>query len=153
MRWLELRVPPPVVAVAAALLMWLVAIPLPALDLDLPARYEVAAVFLVVAAVIVGAALFGFRKANTTINPMTPEASSALVVRSIYRLTRNPMYLAMLTVLLGWAYVVANVAALVMLPLFVLYLNRFQIAPEERALAARFGADYERYRRSVRRWL
>jgi protein-S-isoprenylcysteine O-methyltransferase Ste14 len=153
MRWLELRVPPPVIAATAALLMWLAAIPFPALDLDLPARYEVAAVFLAVAAVAAGAALFGFRKANTTINPMTPEASSALVVRGVYRLTRNPMYLAMLVVLAGWAYVVANAAALVMLPLFVLYLNRFQIVPEERALAVRFGEDYERYRRSVRRWL
>jgi protein-S-isoprenylcysteine O-methyltransferase Ste14 len=153
MPWLELRVPPPVVAAAAALLMWLIAILFSALDLDLPARYEVAAVFLAVAAVTVGAALFGFRKAKTTINPMTPEASSALVVHGVYRLTRNPMYLALLAVLLGWAYVVANVAALVMLPLFMLYLNRFQIAPEERALAARFGDHYERYRRSVRRWL
>ena len=153
MRWLELRVPPPVVAAAAALLMWLIAIPFPALDLDLPARYEVAAVFLAVAAVTGGAALFGFRKAKTTINPMTPEASSALIVHGVYRLTRNPMYLALLAVLLGWAYVVANVTALVMLLLFMLYLNRFQIAPEERALAARFGDDYERYRRSVRRWL
>lgn len=153
MRWLELRVPPPVVTAVAALLMWLVAIPFPSLDLDFPARYEVAAVFLALAALTVGAALFGFRKAGTTINPMTPEASSALVVRGVYRLTRNPMYLALLAVLVGWAYVVANVAALVMLPLFMLYLNRFQIGPEERALAARFGADYERYRRSVRRWL
>ena len=63
------------------------------------------------------------------------------------------MYLAMLILLAGWCYVVANGAALAMLPLFVAYLNRFQIQPEERALAARFGEGFERYRASVRRWL
>ena len=84
---------------------------------------------------------------------MTPESSSALVSGGVYRFTRNPMYLAMLCVLIGWALVVSNVAALVMLPLFVAYLNRFQIRPEERALHARFGAEFERYRDSVRRWL
>jgi protein-S-isoprenylcysteine O-methyltransferase Ste14 len=63
------------------------------------------------------------------------------------------MYLGMLLILAGWALVVSNLAALVMLPLFVLYLNRFQIGPEERALQARFGAEFEDYCRKVRRWL
>ena len=66
---------------------------------------------------------------------------------------RNPMYLAMLLVLVGWACIVANWAALAMLPLFVATLNRLQIEPEERALHARFGAEFENYRRKVRRWL
>jgi protein-S-isoprenylcysteine O-methyltransferase Ste14 len=153
MKWLELRVPPPVVTATAALLMWLIAIPFPSLDLDLPARSAVGGIFVVLGLVMGAAALFGFRKANTTINPMTPDASTALVVQGVYRLTRNPMYLALLAILIGWGYVVANVAALAMLPLFMLYLDRFQIGPEERALQARFGADYERYRGSVRRWL
>ena len=74
-------------------------------------------------------------------------------MRGIYRWTRNPMYLAMLLVLVAWACIVANVAALAILPLFVAYLNRFQIGPEERALQARFGAEFEQYRRNVRRWL
>ena len=99
------------------------------------------------------AAVLGFRRAKTTINPLTPQASSALVVRGIYRWTRNPMYLAMLLVLIGWACIVSNWAALAMLPLFVATLNRLQIEPEERALHARFGAEFENYRRKVRRWL
>jgi protein-S-isoprenylcysteine O-methyltransferase Ste14 len=63
------------------------------------------------------------------------------------------MYLGMLLILAGWALVVSNLAALAMLPLFVAYLNRFQIGPEERALRARFGAEFENYCRTVRRWL
>jgi protein-S-isoprenylcysteine O-methyltransferase Ste14 len=153
MQWLELRVPPPVVMASVALLMWLVALLFPFLDAQVPARIPVAGVFVVIALVIGITALLGFRQAKTTVNPMKPEASSALVTAGIYQLSRNPMYLGMLLILAGWALVVSNLAALVMLPLFVLYLNRFQIGPEERALQARFGAEFEDYCRKVRRWL
>ena len=145
--------PPPVVAAIFALLMWFAAVAFPLLDVEVPAREALAATFVILGLIIGIAAVLGFRRARTTINPMTPEASSALVVRGIYRRTRNPMYLAMLLVLVGWTCVVSNWAALAMLPLFVVYLNRFQIAPEERALHARFGSEFENYRRKVRRWL
>jgi len=134
-----------------ALLMWLVAVP--ALDFPLPGRALIAAAFFVVSLVIGLPAVLGFRRAKTTVNPLKPEASTALVTGGIYRWTRNPMYLAMLLLLLAWACIVSNWAALAMLPLFVAYLNRFQIAPEERALQARFGTEFESYRRKVRRWL
>ena len=136
-----------------ALMMWFVARAFPSLDVDLPARIPAASAILIVSMVIGIAAVVGFRRAKTTINPLTPQASSALVVRGIYRWTRNPMYLAMLLVLVSWACIVANAAALAMLPLFVATLNRLQIQPEERALRARFGAEFENYRRKVRRWL
>ena len=136
---------------ACALLMWLIAFP--ALDFALPGRAVVAAVFFIAALVTGLPAVLGFRRAKTTVNPLKPEASTALVTGGIYRWTRNPMYLAMLLLLIGWACIVSNWAALAMLPLFVAYLNRFQIGPEERALQARFGAEFESYRRKVRRWL
>ena len=134
-----------------ALLMWLIAVP--ALDFALPGREMLAAIFFVVALIVGLSAVLGFHRAKTTVNPLKPDAASALVVRGIYRWTRNPMYLAMLLVLVAWACIVANWAALAILPLFVIYLNRFQIVPEERALHARFGAQFENYRRKVRRWL
>ncbi len=136
---------------ACALLMWLVAFPV--FDFALPGREIVAAVLVVVALIVGLPAVVGFRRAKTTVNPLKPEASTALVTGGIYRWTRNPMYLAMLFLLLAWACIVSNWAALAMLPLFVAYLNRFQIGPEERALQARFGAEFESYRRKVRRWL
>ena len=134
-----------------ALLMWLIAVP--ALDFALPGREMLAAIFFVVALIVGLSAVLGFHRAKTTVNPLKPDAASALVVRGIYRWTRNPMYLAMLLVLVAWACIVANWAALAILPLFMIYLNRFQIVPEERALHARFGAQFENYRRKVRRWL
>ena len=136
---------------ACALLMWLIAFP--ALDFALPGRAVVAAVFFIAALVTGLPAVLGFRRAKTTVNPLKPEASTALVTGGIYRWTRNPMYLAMLLLLAAWACIVSNWAALAMLPLFVAYLNRFQIGPEERALQARFGAEFDSYRRQVRRWL
>jgi protein-S-isoprenylcysteine O-methyltransferase Ste14 len=153
MRWLELRVPPPIVAAAMAVLMWLAAMAAPSLHFDLPAHLAAALAATLLALAIGAAALLGFRKAKTTVNPMKPEASSALVVGGVYRLTRNPMYLAMLVILIAWGLWLSNLLAFVVLPLFVAYLNRFQIEPEERALQARFGAEFERYRASVRRWL
>ena len=134
-----------------ALLMWLVAFPL--FDLNLPWREVLAGVFVVLALAIGLSAVLSFHRAKTTVNPLAPEKASALVVRGVFRWTRNPMYLAMLLVLIAWACIVANVAALAILPLFVAYLNRFQIAPEERALQARFGGEFEQYKRTVRRWL
>jgi protein-S-isoprenylcysteine O-methyltransferase Ste14 len=90
---------------------------------------------------------------RTTTNPLKPANASALVVRGIYRVTRNPMYLGLAALLAAWAIYLSSLAALAVLPLFVLYINRFQIAPEERALRSRFGAEFEAYRARVRRWI
>jgi protein-S-isoprenylcysteine O-methyltransferase Ste14 len=98
-------------------------------------------------------ALVHFLQRRTTINPLKPASASTLVTGGIYRFTRNPMYLGLATLLLAWAIYLGSLAALAALPLFILYMNRFQIAPEERALEARFGAEYIAYRARVRRWL
>lgn len=63
------------------------------------------------------------------------------------------MYLGMLLVLAAWAVWLGSVLALLFLPLFVAWMTRFQIVPEERALSDRFGPVYAEYRRSVRRWI
>jgi protein-S-isoprenylcysteine O-methyltransferase Ste14 len=84
---------------------------------------------------------------------MTPEAASSLVVAGIYRVTRNPMYLGFLLILLGWAAWLSNVLALLPLAGFVIYMNVFQIRPEERALEALFGPEFEAYKKQVRRWI
>ncbi len=153
MRWLELRVPPPVAAGLCAALMWLAAEMLPMTDFALPAKAALVAVLTAAGLGFGVIAVFQFRRAGTTVHPMKPQESSALVVRGVYRVTRNPMYLGVLLILTAWAAWLANGAALLLLPCFVIYLNRFQIAPEEHALEARFGAAFADYRRAVRRWL
>ena len=97
--------------------------------------------------------IVSFVRARTTVNPMKPESSSTLIVSGIYGLTRNPMYLGLLLILIGWAVFISNILAFVVLPAFVIYINRFQIDPEERALASRFRDDFVQYASRVRRWL
>jgi len=146
---LELRIPPPVVAGVCALLMGFV----PELPFAFPGHRALALALAGLGIALGVAAVVQFKRARTTIHPQDPEKSTALVTSGVYRFTRNPMYLGMLTLLAAWALWLANAAALIVLPLFVGYLNRFQIAPEERALQARFGAAFADYRRAVRRWI
>lgn len=150
MRALELRVPPPVVALAIGWLMWLLPGAAPASE---GPRMALAIGLAALGAGLDIAGLVTFRRARTTINPLRPEASSALVRRGVYRFTRNPMYTGLATILLAWAVYLGSVAALLGVPAFVLYIDRFQIQPEERILARLFGEEYAAYCRSVRRWI
>lgn len=103
--------------------------------------------------VIVGFGVAPFRRAKTTVNPRQPQNASALVTSGIYRATRNPMYLGLLLVLIAWGVMLAHGLALIVLPGFVLYMNRFQIAPEEAVLTGLFGTAFTEYTGKVRRWL
>jgi protein-S-isoprenylcysteine O-methyltransferase Ste14 len=133
--------------------MWLVAHALPALDFQVPLRGTLAIAIAIIGLAMAALAFIQFRRAGTTPNPMKPHESATVVVTGAYRYSRNPMYLGDLLILAGWAIWLANAATFLGLPLFVVYLNRYQIAPEERALQSRFGETYTAYRRTVRRWL
>ena len=133
--------------------MWLTARWLPAFHVNIPASTLVASLFTLAGVLVAAAGVVEFRRAQTTVNPMSPEAASALVTRGVYRFSRNPMYLGFALALLGWAAFLSNAAALLGIVAYVWYLTRFQIVPEERMLEAKFGSAFETYRRSVRRWL
>jgi protein-S-isoprenylcysteine O-methyltransferase Ste14 len=150
---LELKVPPLVVVLLTALLMWLVSWLAPVQRLVLPARHLISAGIAVVGAMVCTLGVIRFRRTKTTVNPMKPESASSLVVSGIYRFTRNPMYLGMLLLLLAWAIFLSNTLSFLFLPAYVLYMNRFQIRPEERVLESRFSQEYASYRTKVRRWL
>lgn len=125
----------------------------PALEIRLPGRIWMAAALAVAGVGIVALAIIELRRAKTTFNPTSPEASAALVTSGVYRWTRNPMYVGVLLVLTAWALVLGNTLALLGVPAFFAYITWYQIIPEERVLAARFGADYIAYLSRVRRWL
>lgn len=150
---LENRIPPPVVALCTAGLMSAAAWLVPAADVSVPGRTFVAAGIAAIGVMLDVAGLVHFLRAKTTVNPLDPAAASVLVTRGVFRFSRNPMYLGLALLLAAWGVYLANLAALAVLPLFVAFINRFQIAPEERAMAARFGAEYSRYCARVRRWL
>ncbi|MCC6197835.1 MAG: isoprenylcysteine carboxylmethyltransferase family protein [Burkholderiales bacterium] len=149
---LELRIPPPVVGLIAAALMWGLAMLPPALAVPTGVRLA-----LVAASVVAGLGfnllgLVAFVRSRTTINPLHPGRTSALVTGGVYRVTRNPMYVGMALLLLAWAFHLSALWAFLGPALFVAYITRFQIVPEERVLRGKFD-EFEAYASRVRRWL
>jgi protein-S-isoprenylcysteine O-methyltransferase Ste14 len=153
MRALELKIPPLAVAVIIAAAMWGISSVAPEFGFVFAGREWVAVIFSALGGVISISGIVSFRLAGTTVNPINPNAATSLVSSGIYRVTRNPMYLGVLFLLIGWAVYLANPLTLMGAVVFVLYMNRFQIAPEERALATKFGEDFTAYKARVRRWL
>jgi protein-S-isoprenylcysteine O-methyltransferase Ste14 len=150
---MELRVPPLIVALIVGAAMCCLSVAAPALSRDFPGRVSIAAVLILVGIAIAVAGVIEFRRARTTVDPRYPESSTSIVTSGIYRVTRNPMYLGFLLWLIALATFLANPLALAGPVVFVAYMNRFQIRPEERALSARFGSSYDSYLTRVRRWI
>ena len=153
MRALRLKVPPVAQFVIVATAMGLLATLFPSAAFSFPGQLLAASVVLLAGGLVGLAAVRAFVQVGTTANPLRPEQAARLVRGGIYDRTRNPMYLALLLALVAWGLWLGNAVALVPVPLFVLALNRLQIEPEERALEARFGAEFVAYKRKVRRWL
>ncbi len=137
----------------SATLMRLAAWSVPRLGSPLPGRDFISCGVALLGALISILGVVAFKRARTTVNPMKPESSSSLVVAGIYRLTRNPMYLGFLLILLGWAAYLSNALSVLAIPAFVLYMTVFQIRPEERALDSLFGPEFAAYKARVRRWI
>ncbi len=152
MSGLDHRIPPPLVMLGVAALM------APALWLepprmDVPLRWVLTALFFFFAALFGPFAVRAFVKAKTTIDPVHLDKPAALVTSGVFRLTRNPMYMSMVLLLCAWACALARSSAVLGPIAFVLYINRFQIRSEERALIAIFGKEYAQYKAKVRRWI
>jgi protein-S-isoprenylcysteine O-methyltransferase Ste14 len=153
MQSLELKIPPPIIAVLLAAAMWGIFVVTPLMAVSSTYQIPLAMAIAVVGVALALAGSMSFRQAKTTVNPLKPEAASSLVSSGIYQFTRNPMYLGMLMVLVAWAVFLSSLWALLGLLAFVLYIDRFQIVPEERVLSQLFGTDYINYQTKVRRWI
>jgi protein-S-isoprenylcysteine O-methyltransferase Ste14 len=153
MRVLENRIPPPVVAALFGFVMWLLADAMP----DFRER-GIVGIILVAGLVLCGsvfciAGLIAFRRARTTVNPLKPGSASSMVSSGIYRLSRNPMYVGFALFLAAWGVWLASLWSIPGVLGFIVYITRFQIVPEERAMRSLFGAEFAEYSRRVRRWL
>lgn len=150
---LELRIPPVGVFLLFSAAMWLLSMITAGYDFDPVFQAVVIALALAAGAVFGLGGIASFKKAGTTVHPLKPEKSSSLVNSGVYRYSRNPMYLALLLVLLALGMFLSNVNTLVIAALFVPYMNRFQIQAEERAMEDLFGEEFRKYCQSVRRWI
>ena len=124
-------------------------------------RYEVAIpnysilslVIFVSGVLIIAIGGYSFRKAKTTVNPMTPEKTTQLVITGIYNYSRNPMYIGFLAWLIACVIFLGNVVNLLLLPLYIMLVNKLYIFPEEATLDKLFGSEFREYKQNVRRWL
>ena len=94
-----------------------------------------------------------FRMAETTITPLHPDKSNNLVKTGIYQYTRNPVYLGLLLILFSTGWYLQNLASMFVLPIYVWFISKYQIIPEEEILYKLFGQDYKNYKDNVRRWI
>lgn len=143
------RPPPPVLALVAGFVQQAWARPVPPTS----TRRALAAATAAASVGMAAAAATQFRAHHTTVEPFDPSKATALVVSGPNAVTRNPMYVGMAGVLVSNAIRLRGWRAVLPVVAFVGYIDRFQIAAEELALAEKFGAEYEAYRASVPRWI
>jgi protein-S-isoprenylcysteine O-methyltransferase Ste14 len=153
MTTLDTRLPPPIVLLLCGLLAWLCAHQLPGFAFSLPMRVTIVTVMATAGVLLNLVPKLLFQRAGTTVNPLRPQRTTQLVTHGVYRFTRNPMYLGQALVLLAACLWLRNAVALLAVPVFVAYITRFQIQPEERYLAQRFGPAFDAFRTRTRRWL
>ncbi|WP_306331408.1 methyltransferase family protein [Vibrio injensis] len=153
MRYLELKIPPVALFIVAVVLCNRLAYLFSFADLALPHTKLIFALCVMLSGVVGISAVVQFRRANTTVNPTKPDQASTVVDSGIFNYSRNPMYLALLLLLIGIAYWHHNIVSLLVVFGFIGYMNRFQIQPEERVLERVFGERYTHYKARVRRWI
>ena len=150
---LEHRIPPPLVGLALAAAMWAASAWPPLFEVVSWGRHSLVVLLVAAGVAFDLAGLVAFRSRGTTVNPLRPRNASALVTGGVYRITRNPMYVGMALLLTAWAVHLSALWPFLGPVAFVLYINRFQIAPEERVLGELFGESWSAYTARVRRWL
>lgn len=149
---MKLKVPPAFVFLFFGFLMYLLQEFLPVGEFDFFGRQYLLKGLTLLALVIAMVAIGQFFRNRTTVDPLKPSKASYLVTKGMYRFSRNPMYLALLLLLLAWGLYLGNAFNTLVAAGFVSYMNHFQIGPEEKVLSQRFGKEYEHYCTQVRRW-
>lgn len=153
MKQLELLLPPPVIALISGLMMWLIARLFPSMTVEWLYQPAIAALLVLLGLAVGLIGIAAFIRSKTTGNPKQPNKTTKLVRSGIYRLSRNPMYLGMLLMLIAWGMYLNNIASVICIITYIALITRLQIMPEERVLEEKFGEEYLSYKRKVRRWL
>ena len=150
---MKLSIPPLVQFLIGGLLSWSFASLFDEATLSIPLGSGLGLLLIGIGTGILALSVLSFIRAKTTVNPVSPENASVLVTNGLYRYSRNPMYLAMAMVLIGYAFLVQNLAAFAGPILFMVGMTILQIKPEEQVLREKFGDEYEAYCNQTRRWL
>ena len=149
---MHLKLPPPLVLLITLGGMYFLATYWPLWSFSSAGQQVIVLILCLIAAILGLAGIVSFAKASTTVDPHRPKKATRLVTTGIYRFSRNPMYLSLAVLLIAAFFYLGTLSSLVMLPLFVFYMNNFQIEPEEEVLSELFGDEYHQYCTQVRRW-
>jgi len=150
---MRLMIPPPIQLCFSVIIMWVLSKSIDQVNFDFNGINELALLFLICGFIIILLAVNQFRDAKTTIHPQIPYKTSFLVHKGIYKYTRNPMYLGLVLILVSVAFCLRNIVGFSIIPLFILFITKYQIIPEEEVLESIFGKEYLRYINKVRRWI
>ncbi|HHF2970663.1 TPA: isoprenylcysteine carboxylmethyltransferase family protein [Vibrio diabolicus] len=153
MRKLELKVPPVAVFLLVILLMYGLTVLVPSLNISVPFVEVVVGGLTLLSSYMGIAGVYEFHKVKTTVNPVKPDTASSVVRTGVFSFSRNPMYMALLLLIIAIGLWWQHLSVVLCSVVFVSYMNRFQIKPEERILERLFGEEYVDYKNHVRRWI
>ena len=145
---LDTKIPPPIVTIMILSIIYLFDFTEYNLNTDI-----ISIITLFIGLIFIISAVIQFINRKTTVNPTKPHKTSTLVITGTYKITRNPMYLGMLLIIISFALYKASIISLILIPLFIFYINKFQIEPEEFQMRKKFGNEYEDYCIKVDRWI
>lgn len=146
-------IPPVALVLIFAIIAWIGSVIVPIFTWQGVITMAASVLFAVLGLTLIVWSVVQFRKAKTSVDPMSPDKAQKLMTNGFYNISRNPMYLGMAALLLAWAIFLGAAIALVGVGGFVLWMSRWQIPFEEAALTQRFGDDFETYKSRVRRWV
>lgn len=148
---LENKIPPPIIALVVGIIISAssaIIKPFNIYGIEFVAIVIMAGSFLIIIL-----SINKFKKENTTINPMDLTQTIKLVVTGTFALSRNPMYLGLAGILIGVTLFLKAWLGFIAIPIFIMYINKYQIAPEEKILTEKFKDDYISYCSKVKRWI
>ena len=148
---METKIPPPIVTLIFGLSIYFSRGIFQAVEIEY--SFYIGILLLLGGVMILISAVRSFKKDKTTINPLSPEQATKLVTDGIFKYSRNPMYLGMAFVLSSIAVFFNVLGGIILITLFCLYIKKFQIIPEEKAMRDLFADDFDKYTKATRRWL
>ena len=145
------KIPPPIVTLAFGLMIYFSRNIFP--DINNIIFYILSLFFIILGPFILICAVRSFKAEQTTINPININNASSLVISGVFKYSRNPMYLGMVFILLALSFRFNLVGGILFTSIFIMYITKFQIIPEEAAMKSIFGEDFNKYKNKTRRWI
>ena len=120
---------------------------------NLPTPFWLIGLLVLAGLIFLIPAVVSFVQAQTTVNPQTPSEATTLVTTGVFSVSRNPMYVGMLFLLLAFVLWLGALSSFLAVVIFYVSIDRFQIKSEEQSLRENFGHAFQEYATRVPRWL